>query len=91
MENNIHFVRGNNVSLGEEECLTRAGGVGYGDSYVMDQAGKSSFARGDMSKISFSPTSIRHRPTKLGAWGDRSGVPRVRERLREIVEKNAVQ
>ena len=34
-------VRGNNVSLGAEECLTRTtDGVGYGDSYIIDPWGE---------------------------------------------------
>lgn len=40
VENAIYFVRGNNVSLGKEECITKYDGVGYGDSYVVDPAGE---------------------------------------------------
>lgn len=40
VENNVFFVRGNNVSLGKEECITRYDGVGYGDSYVIDPHGE---------------------------------------------------
>lgn len=40
VENNIYFVRGNNVSLGKEECITKNDGVGYGDSYIIDPHGE---------------------------------------------------
>ena len=40
VENSVYFVRGNNVSLGKEECITRYDGVGYGDSYIMDPHGE---------------------------------------------------
>ena len=40
VENSVYFVRGNNVSLGKEESITRYDGVGYGDSYIMDPHGE---------------------------------------------------
>ena len=40
VENSVYFVRGNNVSLGKEECLTKYDGVGYGDSYIVDPMGE---------------------------------------------------
>ncbi len=40
VENSVYFVRGNNVSLGKEECITRYDGVGYGDSYIVDPHGE---------------------------------------------------
>lgn len=40
VENSVYFVRGNNVSLGKEECITRNDGVGYGDSYIVDPHGE---------------------------------------------------
>ncbi len=40
VENSVYFVRGNNVSLGREECLTNYDGVGYGDSYIIDPHGE---------------------------------------------------
>ena len=40
VENSVYFVRGNNVSLGKEECLTKYDGVGYGDSYIVDPHGE---------------------------------------------------
>jgi len=36
VENSVYFVRGNNVSLGKEECITKNDGVGYGDSDIID-------------------------------------------------------
>ena len=40
VENCIYFVRGNNVSVGKEECITKSDGVGYGDSYIVDPHGE---------------------------------------------------
>ena len=40
VENGVYFVRGNNVSLGKEECITKSDGVGYGDSYIIDPHGE---------------------------------------------------
>lgn len=41
VENNVYFVRGNNVSLGgQEECITGYDGIGYGDSYIVDPHGE---------------------------------------------------
>jgi predicted amidohydrolase len=40
VENVVYFVRGNNVSLGKEECIERYDGVGYGDSYIIDPLGE---------------------------------------------------
>lgn len=40
VENVVYFVRGNNVSLGKEECIERYDGVGYGDSYIIDPWGE---------------------------------------------------
>ncbi len=40
VENSVYFVRGNNVSLGREECITKNDGVGYGDSYIIDPHGE---------------------------------------------------
>ena len=40
VENCVYFVRGNNVSLGKEECVNKYDGVGYGDSYILDPWGE---------------------------------------------------
>ena len=40
VENMVYFVRGNNVSLGKEECITGYDGIGYGDSYIIDPQGE---------------------------------------------------
>ncbi len=40
VENSIYFVRGNNVTIGEEESILNSKGVGYGDSYVIDPNGE---------------------------------------------------
>lgn len=92
VENNIYFVRGNNVSLGEEECLTRAGGVGYGDSYVMDPAGEI-VVRSRRHVEDFIFTDIDTTPTDR-AWGVGRSLWSAREfgeQLREIAEKGNAQ
>jgi predicted amidohydrolase len=40
VENRVHFVRGNNVTVGEEQSIRGVDGVGYGDSYVVDPQGE---------------------------------------------------
>ena len=40
VENSVWFVRGNNVSIGREECIQNYDGVGYGDSYIIDPDGE---------------------------------------------------
>jgi predicted amidohydrolase len=39
VENNVYFVRGNNVIVGQAEGF-RYDGVGYGDSYIVDPSGE---------------------------------------------------
>jgi predicted amidohydrolase len=39
-ENNVHFVRGNNVVVGPDEAIKGYDGVGYGDSYILDPDGE---------------------------------------------------
>ena len=41
VENQIHFIRANNVVLGQRDpAIERYEGVGYGDSYIVDTAGE---------------------------------------------------
>ncbi|OWK46876.1 carbon-nitrogen hydrolase family protein [Fimbriiglobus ruber] len=40
VENGIHFVRANSVTVGKETGITRSEGVGYGDSYIIDPHGE---------------------------------------------------
>ena len=40
IENNIHFVRGNNVVLDPARSGLTQSGIGYGDSYVVDPHGE---------------------------------------------------
>lgn len=40
VENRVYFLRGNNVSIGPEECIENTAGVGYGDSYLVDPQGE---------------------------------------------------
>lgn len=41
IENQVYFVRGNNVVLDPSKSgITRSSGVGYGDSYIMDPGGE---------------------------------------------------
>jgi predicted amidohydrolase len=40
VENGVHFVRANSVTVGKETGITRSEGVGYGDSYIVDPHGE---------------------------------------------------
>jgi predicted amidohydrolase len=40
VENQVYFVRGNNVSRGKDPAISRYEGVGYGDSYIVDPYGE---------------------------------------------------
>jgi predicted amidohydrolase len=40
VENQVYFVRGNNVCKGRDEGITSYDGVGYGDSYIVDPFGE---------------------------------------------------
>ncbi|HET6572599.1 MAG TPA: carbon-nitrogen hydrolase family protein [Fimbriiglobus sp.] len=40
VENGVHFVRANSVTVGKETGITRSDGVGYGDSYIVDPHGE---------------------------------------------------
>ncbi len=40
VENGVHFVRANSVSLGKDASIKGYDGVGYGDSYVVDPQGE---------------------------------------------------
>ena len=67
VENVVYFVRGNNVSLGKEECITGYDGVGYGDSYIVDPWGeimiRSRRHREDFIFVDIDPTQ------KESNWG----------------------
>jgi predicted amidohydrolase len=40
VENQVYFVRGNNVNLSRDEGIKNGDGVGYGDSYIVDPLGE---------------------------------------------------
>lgn len=40
VENCVYFIRGNNVTVGEEQSILKYDGIGYGDSYVIDPHGE---------------------------------------------------
>jgi predicted amidohydrolase len=40
VENDVWFLRGNNVVLKKDESITKHDGVGYGDSYIIDPHGE---------------------------------------------------
>jgi predicted amidohydrolase len=40
VENQVYFVRGNNVVLDKDPAITKYDGVGYGDSYIVDPFGE---------------------------------------------------
>jgi predicted amidohydrolase len=40
VENQVYFLRGNNVNLSRDEGIKNGDGVGYGDSYIVDPLGE---------------------------------------------------
>lgn len=90
VENMVYFVRGNNVSLGKEECINGYDGVGYGDSYIIDPWGEIMVrSRRQQEDFIFADidTNIVDRGWSIGRsmWSARE----FGEHLRTIVEKSA--
>lgn len=90
VENMVYFVRGNNVSLGKEECINGYDGVGYGDSYIIDPWGEIMVrSRRHREDFIFADidTNIVDRGWSIGRsmWSARE----FGEHLRTIVEKSA--
>ena len=92
VENSVYFVRGNNVSLGKEECIEKYDGVGYGDSYIVDPHGEivvRSRRRQEDFIFADIDTTITDR-----AWGGGRSLFSAREfgrQLMEIVEQQAAK
>ncbi len=89
VENMVYFVRGNNVSLGKEECINGYDGVGYGDSYIIDPWGEIMVrSRRQQEDFIFADidTNVVDRGWSIGRsmWSARE----FGEHLREIVEKS---
>lgn len=89
VENAVYFVRGTNVSLGKEECISGYDGVGYGDSYIMDPWGemmvRSRRHREDFIFADIDPTIVNKN------WGVGRSLWSAREfgeKLREIARKS---
>ncbi len=90
VENMVYFVRGNNVSVGKEECIGGYDGVGYGDSYIMDPWGEIMVrSRRQQEDFIFADivTNVVDRGWSIGRsmWSARE----FGEQLRAIVEKSA--
>ncbi len=66
VENDVHFVRGNNVVLDKDTSLS-FDGVGYGDSYIVDPAGEM-LVRSRRHKEDFLFADVDPAPTDRG-WG----------------------
>ena len=89
VENMVYFVRGNNVSLGKEECINGYDGVGYGDSYIIDPWGEIMVrSRRHQEDFIFADidTNVVDRGWSIGRsmWSARE----FGEHLRAIVEKS---
>ena len=85
----VYFVRGNNVSLGKEECINGYDGVGYGDSYIIDPWGEIMVrSRRQQEDFIFADidTNVVDRGWSIGRsmWSARE----FGEHLRTIVEKS---
>ena len=90
VENMVYFVRGNNVSVGKEECINGYDGVGYGDSYIIDPWGEIMVrSRRHQEDFIFADidTNVVDRGWSIGRsmWSARE----FGEQLRAIVEKSA--
>lgn len=69
VENDVYFVRGNNVVLDRAKSgITRNEGVGYGDSYVMDPNGEI-LVRSRRHVEDFITAEIEVNPPLGKAWG----------------------
>ena len=89
VENMVYFVRGNNVSVGKEECINGYDGVGYGDSYIIDPWGEIMVrSRRHQEDFIFADidTNVVDRGWSIGRsmWSARE----FGEHLRAIVEKS---
>jgi predicted amidohydrolase len=89
VENMVYFVRGNNVSMGKEECINGYDGVGYGDSYIIDPWGEIMVrSRRHQEDFFFADidTNVVDRGWSIGRsmWSARE----FGEQLRAIVEKS---
>lgn len=92
VENSVYFVRGNNVSLGKEECIANSDGVGYGDSYIVDPHGEI-VVRSRRHQEDFIYADIDTTITDR-AWGSGRSLFSAREfgrQLMEIVDRTAAQ
>lgn len=68
VENRVYFLRGNNVSKGQDPGIQRYEGVGYGDSYIMDPYGEI-FIRSRRHREDFIFADIDPSLATDDAWG----------------------
>ncbi|HEY2841029.1 MAG TPA: carbon-nitrogen hydrolase family protein [Pirellulales bacterium] len=68
VENQVYFVRGNNVTFGSDPGIKKYDGVGYGDSYIVDPAGEI-VVRSRLHQEDFIFADVDLAATKDGAWG----------------------
>lgn len=69
VENDVYFIRGNNVVLDRAKSgITRNEGVGYGDSYIMDPNGEI-LVRSRRHVEDFITADIEEHPAQGKAWG----------------------
>ncbi len=89
VENDVYFVRGNNVVLGKDPAITKHEGVGYGDSYIVDPFGeilvRSRRHQEDFIFADIDPT------VKDKAWGLGRSLYSLRELHQQLVEALAAR
>lgn len=69
VENDVYFIRGNNVVLDQAKSgITRNEGIGYGDSYIMDPNGEI-LVRSRRHVEDFITAEIETAPPQGKAWG----------------------
>jgi predicted amidohydrolase len=92
VENNVYFVRGNNVIRGKDAGITKYDGVGYGDSYIVDPAGQfvlfSKLHQEDLFFLDVDPPSDDKAWTiGKSAWSAREFGPMLNEAMQAKLKK----
>lgn len=88
VENDVHFVRGNNVVRGRDEGISYEG-VGYGDSYILDPNGEM-LVRSRRHQEDFLFADVEPAATDT-AWKLGRSLHSIRELHRQMLEAAAVR
>lgn len=89
VENDVYFVRGNNVVLGKDPGITRYDGVGYGDSYIIDPSGEM-VVRSRRHQEDFIFADVDPKVTDKG-WGVGRSLFSIRELHQQLLEAAGIR